>query len=85
MFQGREGEEEPQTIITTAYIPRAKPVMTYSDDARSASLKVTHHHSLRAWEQMAGHSWREADRPVALRRMDLDNKELKFKDRVFKR
>ena len=29
--------EEPQTIITTAYIPRVKPVMTYSDDARSAS------------------------------------------------
>ena len=69
----------------TAYIPHAKPVMTYSDDARSASSKVTCHHGLRAWEQMAGDSWWETDRPVALRRMDLDNKELKFKDRVFKR
>ena len=72
-------------IITTAFIPRAKPVITYSDDARSASLKVTHHHGLRVREQMAGDSWREMDRPVALRHMDLDNKELKFKDCVFKR
>ena len=37
-----------------------------------------------------GNKWRETvgwemDRPVALRRTDLDNKELKFKDRVFKR
>ena len=72
-------------IITTAYIPRAKPVMMYSDDARSASSKVTRHHGLQAWEQMAGDSWWETDRPVALRRTDLDNKELKFKDRVFKR
>ena len=61
----------------TAYIPCAKPVMTYSDDARSASSKVTRHHSLRAQEQMAGDSWWEMDRPVALRRMDLDNKEFK--------
>ena len=77
------GEKEPQTIITTAYIPRVKPVMTYPDDARSASLKVTRHHGLWVWEQMAGDSWRETDRPVALRRTDLDNKELKIKDRVF--
>ena len=69
----------------TAYIPRVKPVMTYSDDARSASSKVTRHHGLRAWEQMAGDTWWETDRPIALRRMDLDNKKLKFKDCVFKR
>ena len=69
-------------IITTAYILRAKPVMTYSDDARSASSKVTHHHGLRAWEQMVGDSWWETDRPVAFRHMGPDNKELKFKDRV---
>ena len=56
--------------------------MTYSDDARSASSKVTHHHSLRAWEQMAGDGWREMDRPIAFRCMGPDNKELKFKDRV---
>ena len=56
--------------------------MTYPDDARSASSKVTRHHGLRAREQMAGDSWRETDRPVALRRTGLDNKELKIKDRV---
>ena len=72
-------------IITTAYILRAKPVMMYSDDARSASLKVTRHHGLWAWEQMVGDGWWEMDRPVAFRRADPDNKELKFKDRVFKR
>ena len=66
----------------TAYIPRAKPAMTYPDDARSVSSKVTHHHGLRVWEQMAGDSWQETDRPVALRRTDLDNKELKIKDHV---
>ena len=69
-------------IITTAYIPHAKPVMTYSDDARSASSKVTHHHGLQAWEQMAGDRWQETDRPIAFRRTGLDNKELKFKDHV---
>ena len=69
----------------TAYIPRAKPVMTYSDDARSASLKATCHHGLRAREQMAGDDWQETDRPIAFRHTDPDNKELKFKDSVFKR
>ena len=56
--------------------------MTYPDDARSASSKVTRHHGLRAQEQMAGDSWREMGRPVALRHTDLDNKELKIKDHV---
>ena len=74
--------EEPQMIITTTYIPHVKLVMTYSDDARSASLKVTRHHGLRAWEQMAGDGWREMDRPIAFRHTGPDNKELKFKDRV---
>ena len=69
-------------IITTAYIPHVKPVMTYSDDTRSASLKVTCHHGLRAWEQMAGDRWWEMDRPVAFRRTGPDDKELKFKDHV---
>ena len=60
-------------------------MMTYPDDARPASSKVTCHHGPQVREQMAGDSWRETDRPVALRRTDLDNKELKFKDHVFKR
>ena len=55
-------------IITTAYILHVKPVMTYPDDARPASSKVTRHHGLRAWEQMAGVGWRETDRLVAFRR-----------------
>ena len=69
-------------IIMTAYIPCAKPVMTYSDDARSASSKVTRHRSLRAREQMVGDGWQETDRLIAFRRMSSDNRELKFKDRV---
>ena len=72
-------------IIVTAYIPCAKPMMMYSNDARSASSKATRHHGLRAREQMAGDGWQETDRPVAFRHTDPDNKELKFKDRVFKR
>ena len=56
--------------------------MTYSDDARSASLKVTRHRGLRAREQMAGDRWWEMDRLVALRHMSPDNRELKFKDRA---
>ena len=72
-------------IIMTAYILHAKPVMMHSDDARSVSSKVTRHHGLQVREQMVGDSWRRTDRPVALRRTDPDNKELKFKDRVFKR
>ena len=66
----------------TAYIPRTKPAMTYSDDTRSASSKVIRHRSLRAQEQMAGDGWRETDRLIAFRRMSPDNRELKFKDRV---
>ena len=69
-------------IIMTAYIPHAKPAMTYSDDARSASSKVTCHRGLRAWEQMAGDGWWETDRLVAFRRTSPDDRELKFKDRV---
>ena len=66
----------------TAYIPRVKPMMTYSDDARSVSSKVTRHHGLRAREQMAGDGWQKMDRSIAFRRTGPDNKELKFKDHV---
>ena len=52
-------------IITPTYISCAEPMMMYPDDARPASLKVTHHHSLRAWEQMAGVRWWEMDRLIA--------------------
>ena len=69
-------------IIMTAYIPRVKPVMMYSDDARSASSKVTRHHGLQVREQMVGDGWQEMDRPIAFRHTGPDNKELKFKDRV---
>ena len=52
-FKGKE----PQTIITPTYIQRAEPVMMYTDDARSASSKVTHHHGLWVQEQMVGDGW----------------------------
>ena len=41
-----QGKREPQMIITPTYIQCAEPVMTYTDDARSASSNVTHHHGL---------------------------------------
>ena len=34
--------------------------MTYTDDARIASLNVAHLHGPRAWEQLAGNEWQEA-------------------------
>ena len=52
-------------IITPTYILCAEPVMTYPDDTRPASLKVTRHHGLRAQEQMVGVRWWEMERLVA--------------------
>ena len=69
-------------IITTAYIPRTKPAMMYSNDTRPASSKVTRHHGLRVQEQMAGAGWQEMDRLIAFRCTSPDKKELKFKDCV---
>ena len=51
--------KEPQTIVTHAFIQHAKPVMTYTDDARAASSNVGCHHSLRVWEQLVGDGWWE--------------------------
>ena len=56
-------------IITPIFILRMKPVMTYSNDARPASSKVTRHHGLQVREQMAGVGWWEMDRLIAFRRM----------------
>ena len=38
--------KEPQMIVTHAFIECVKPVMTYTDDARTASSNVGHHHGL---------------------------------------
>ena len=51
--------KEPQMIVTPIYIQCMKPVMTYTNDARTASLNVLYHHGLRAWEQLAGDGWQE--------------------------
>ena len=51
--------KEPQTIVTHAFIQHAKPVMTYTDDARTVSSNVECHHGLQAWEQLAGDGWQE--------------------------
>ena len=32
--------KEPQTIVTHAFIEHVKPVMMYTDDAKTASLNV---------------------------------------------
>ena len=51
--------KEPQTIVTNAFIQCVKPVMMYTDDARTASSNVGHHHSLWVREKLAGDGWRE--------------------------
>ena len=55
MCQGKE----PQTIVPPTYIQRAEPVMMCTNDARTASLNVLHHHSLQVWELMVGDGWQE--------------------------
>ena len=35
-------------------------MMTYTDDARIASLNVEHHHGPQVWEQLVGNEWWEA-------------------------
>ena len=63
-------------IITPAYIRCVEPVMMYTDDARPASSKVTHHHSLWVWEQMAGVGWWETGQACSLSGIQaLDYKE----------
>ena len=54
-----EKSKEPQMIVTHAFIQHMKPVMTYTDDARTVSLNVEHHHSLWVWEQLVGDGWQE--------------------------
>ena len=46
--------KELQMIVTHAFIQRTKPVMMYTDDARTVSSNVGCHHGLRVWEQLAG-------------------------------
>ena len=41
-------------IIAYPFIQCTKLGMTYTNDARIASLNITHHHNPRAWEQVVG-------------------------------
>ena len=52
--------KEPQMTVAYIFIQCVKPVMTYTDDARTVSSNVEHHHGPRAWEQLAGNEWWEA-------------------------
>ena len=47
-------------IVACAFIQHAKSMMMYTNDARIASSNLKHHHSLQAWEQLAGNEWQEA-------------------------
>ena len=51
--------KEYQTTVTHAFIQHMKPMMTYTDDARTASSNIEHHHGLRAQEQLVGDGWWE--------------------------
>ena len=53
-------KKEPQMIVAYTFIWCVKPVMTYTDDARTVSSNIEHHHSPWAWEQLAGNEWWEA-------------------------
>ena len=41
-------------------------MMMYTDDARTSSSNVEHHHGPRAWEQLVGNEWWEAGHPRRL-------------------
>ena len=47
-------------IVAYVFIQRTKPVMMYTDDARTASSNVGCHHGPRVREQLAGNEWQEA-------------------------
>ena len=47
-------------IVAYAFIQHTKPMMMYISDARIASSNITHHHSPRVQEQLAGNEWQEA-------------------------
>ena len=51
--------KEPQMTVSPAYIQCVKPVMTYTDDARTASSNVGCHHGLQVQEQLVGDGWWE--------------------------
>ena len=51
--------KKPQMIVTHAFIQHTKPMMTYTNDARTASSNVGHHHGLRVREQLVGDGWWE--------------------------
>ena len=53
------GKKEPQMIVTHTFIQRAKPMMMYTNDARTVSLNVGCHHGLWVQEQLAGDGWWE--------------------------
>ena len=44
-------------IVACAFIQHVKSVITYTDDARIASLNVECHHGPRAREQLVGNEW----------------------------
>ena len=47
-------------IVAYVFIQCAKPVMTYTNDTRTVSSNVEHHHSPRVQEQLVGSEWQEA-------------------------
>ena len=46
-------------IVACPFIQHVKLGVTYTDDARIASLNITHHHEPQAWEQVVGNKWQE--------------------------
>ena len=47
-------------IVAYIFIQCTKPMMTYTDDARTVSLNIEHHHGPQVWEQLAENGWWEA-------------------------
>ena len=59
-------KSEPQMTVAYIFIQHVKPVMTYTDDASTASSNIGHHHGPQAWEQLAGNEWWEAGHTCSL-------------------
>ena len=65
-------------IVAYIFIQHVKPMMMYTDDARTASLNVECHHGPQAWEQLVGNEWWEARYAHRLQAYEGHSKKLKI-------
>ena len=61
--------KEPQMTVTHIFIQHVKPMMMYTDDARTVSSNIEHHHGLWVQEQLAGDGGGKLGMLIAFRHM----------------